>query len=214
MVDTEAQYSVLNKPTEPLSQKTSLVQGATGSKVYRWTSKCQVDLGRNQVTHSFLVIPECPDHLLGRDLLTKVQAHIHFVLDSIKVMDSQGQLLHVLTLSVMDEHRLFAMHGTSPPTEWPHKLDYWLRMYPQAWAEIAGVGLAAHRAPVVVEVKPLAQPIRVRQYSVSTEARKGIAPHINRLLEAGILKPCHSIWNTHFFPLRNQGEKITGQSRT
>jgi hypothetical protein len=60
MEDTGAQNSLLNKPTEPLSQKISLVQGATASKVYQWTSKCQVDLGRHQVTHSFLVIPECP----------------------------------------------------------------------------------------------------------------------------------------------------------
>lgn len=71
MVDTGAQYSVLNKTMEPLSQKTSLVQGATGSKVYQWTSRCQVKLGQNQVTHSFLVIPECPVPLLGRDLLIK-----------------------------------------------------------------------------------------------------------------------------------------------
>jgi hypothetical protein len=71
-VDTGAQYSVHNKPTEPLSQKISLVQGATGSKAYQWTGKCQVDLGWHQVTHSFLVIPECPAPLLGHDLLTKV----------------------------------------------------------------------------------------------------------------------------------------------
>jgi hypothetical protein len=45
MVDTGAQYSVLNKPTEPLSQRIILVQGATGSKAYQWTSKRQVDLG-------------------------------------------------------------------------------------------------------------------------------------------------------------------------
>jgi hypothetical protein len=87
MVDTEAQYSVLNKPTGPLSQKISLVQGATGSKTDQWTSKHPVDLGQHQVTHSFLVIPECPAPLLGHDLLTKVRAHIHFERDGIKVMD-------------------------------------------------------------------------------------------------------------------------------
>lgn len=144
------------------------------------------------MTHSFPVIPKCLAPLLGRDLLTKVRACIHFEPDSIKVMDGQGQPLHVLTLSLADERRLFAMHGTSPPTEWPHELDYWLRMYRQAWAEIAGVGLAAHRAPAVVESQSLGPAYWVRQYPMSTEARKGIAPHINCLLEAGILKPCHS----------------------
>jgi predicted aspartyl protease len=114
MVDTGAQYSVLNKPTELLSQRISLVQGATGSKAYQWTSKCQVDLGQHQVTHSFLVIPECPAPLLGRDLLTKVRAHIHFELDGIKVTDGQGQPLQVLTMSLEDEHHLFSLRGPPP----------------------------------------------------------------------------------------------------
>jgi hypothetical protein len=66
------------------------MHGATGSKAYQWTSKRQVDLGRHQVTHSFLVIPECPAPLLEHDLLTKVRAHIHFEPDGIKVTDGQG----------------------------------------------------------------------------------------------------------------------------
>jgi predicted aspartyl protease len=109
MVDTGAQYSVLNKPTEPLSQKISLVQGAIGSKAYQWTRKHQVDLGRHQVTHSFLVIPECPAPLLGHDLLPKVRAHIHFEPDGIKVTDGQGQPLQVLTMSFEDEYHLFSL---------------------------------------------------------------------------------------------------------
>jgi predicted aspartyl protease len=145
MVDTGAQYSVLNKPTEPLSKKISLVQGATGSKAYQWTSKHQVDLGRHQVTHSFLVIPECPAPLLGCDLLTKVRAHIHFELDSIRVTDGQGQHLQVLTTSLEDEHRLFSLRDPPPePIEWPPEMAYWIQTYPQAWAEIAGVGLVKH----------------------------------------------------------------------
>lgn len=133
MVDTGAQYSVLNKHIEPLSQKTSLVQGATRSKAYRWTSKRQVDLGCHQVTHSFLVIPECPAPLLGRDLLTKVKAQIHFEPDGIRVLDGQGQPLHILTLSLADEHRLFALQDKPynlPPSGWPHEMDYWVKTYP------------------------------------------------------------------------------------
>jgi hypothetical protein len=37
-----------------------------------------VDLDEKTVTHCFLVIPECPYPLLGRDLLTKMAAHIYF----------------------------------------------------------------------------------------------------------------------------------------
>jgi hypothetical protein len=38
-------------------------------------------------------------------------------------------------------------------------MAYWIQTYPQAWAEIVGVGLAEHRALVVVEIKVLDQPI-------------------------------------------------------
>ena len=39
MVDTGAQYSVLNPKFGPMSKKTSLVQGATRTKRYYWTTK-------------------------------------------------------------------------------------------------------------------------------------------------------------------------------
>jgi hypothetical protein len=117
-------------------------------------------LGRHQVTHSFLVIPECLALLLGRDLLTKVRAHSHFELDGIKVTDGQGQPLQVFTMSLEDEHHLFSLRGPPPKhIEWSPEMDYWIQTYPQAWAEIAGVGLAEHRAPVIVEIKASAQPI-------------------------------------------------------
>ena len=69
-----------------------------------------MDLGRHQVSHSFLVVPESPTPLISRDLLTKVGARIHFEPEEIKIMDKEGQPLqpaHVLTLSLADEHRLF-----------------------------------------------------------------------------------------------------------
>jgi hypothetical protein len=125
MVDIGAQYSVQIKPTGPLSQKISLVQGATGSKAYQWTSKCQVVLGQHQVTHSFLVIPECPAPLLGHDLLTKVRAHIHFELDGTKVMDGRGQPLQVLTVSLKAEHCLFSLQDPPlKPVEWSPEMTY------------------------------------------------------------------------------------------
>ena len=61
-----------------MSKKTSLVQGAMGTKRYCWTTEQKVDLGTHQVSHSFLVITEWPAPLLGRDLLTNVNAQIHF----------------------------------------------------------------------------------------------------------------------------------------
>ena len=68
----------------------------------------------------------------------------------------------------------------------------WVHKYPLAWAETAGVGLAKQRHPVVIELKAEATPLRVRQYPMSREARRGITPHIRRLMDAGILKRCQS----------------------
>ena len=79
LVDTGAEFSVLKTPLGKLRKnEKTLVIGATGQKSYPWTTTRTVDLGRNQVTHSFLVIPECPMPLLGRDLLTKLKAQIIF----------------------------------------------------------------------------------------------------------------------------------------
>ena len=61
MVDTGAQYSVLNQKDGPMSKKSSWVQGATGTKQYGWTTKRHVNLGAHQLR--ILVIDlsvQCP----------------------------------------------------------------------------------------------------------------------------------------------------------
>ena len=66
-----------------------------------------MNLGAHQVTHSFLVIPECPAPLLGRDLLSKVNAQIHFNHGQVSVLDGTGHPLQVLSLALKDEYRLY-----------------------------------------------------------------------------------------------------------
>lgn len=199
MVDTGAQYSVLNQKFGPMSKKTSLVQGATGTKRYYWTTKRKLDLGAQQVSHSFLVIPECPAPLLGRDLLTKVNAQTHFDSGGISVTDGLGQPIHVLSLALRDEYRLYS---PKPPAAVDPAMQQWIQKYPLAWVETAGVGLAKQRPPIVVELKPSATPVRVKQYPMSQEAWQGIMPHIQHLLKAGILNKCGSPWNTPLLPVK------------
>ncbi|KAB0353666.1 hypothetical protein FD755_023635 [Muntiacus reevesi] len=75
------------------------------------------------------------------------------------------------------------------------------------------MGLAKQRHPVVIELKAKATPVRVRQYPMSQEARRGITPHIRRritphirrLMNAGILKRCQSPWNTPLLPVKKPG---------
>ncbi|CAD7676918.1 unnamed protein product [Nyctereutes procyonoides] len=201
LVDTGAQHSVLTEAKGPLSSKTSWVQGATGGKLYRWTTERKVHLSTGQVTHSFLLVPDCPYPLLGRDLLSKVGAQIHFQQKGATITGAGGQPLQVLTLRLEDEHRL---HEDSPPSVQPLDSE-WLTNYPQAWVETAGMGLAVNQPPIIINLKPLATPISIRQYSMSKEAKEGIRPHIQRLLQLGILIPCQSPWNTPLLPVKKPG---------
>lgn len=99
--------------------------------------------------------------------------------------------MHTLTLKLEDEYRLLPQ----PPSA-PDDIDHWLREFPKAWAETGGIGLAEHRPPIFVEIKLGAEPVQVRQYPMSQEAKEGITPRIRHLLDLGILRPCRSAWNT------------------
>ena len=160
-----------------------------------------VDLGWNQVTHSFLVIPECPMPLLGRDLLTKLKAQITFAppgpIVSWRVEHPQTL---ALSLQLGEEYRIYQNESTPP-----EGLQDWLDQFPQAWAKTGGMGVARQVPPVVIEPKSGATPIGVLQYPMSKEAREDIRPHITRLLQQGILVPCKSPWNTPLLPVKKPG---------
>ncbi|XP_044906317.1 uncharacterized protein LOC123383275 [Felis catus] len=194
-----AQHSVLRTPQGKLASKKSWVQGVTGMSQYSWTTRRMVDLGMVWVSHSFMVIPECPYLLLGRDLLTKIGAQITFRQGGPQVTDGKGHPIQVLTMKLEDEYRL---HQEALPRE--DNIDRWLQEFPSVWAETGGggIGLAAHRTPVLVELKPGESPVRIKQYPMSQEALKGIQPHIRRLQSLGVLIPCQSPWNTPLLPVK------------
>ncbi|KAL4835790.1 hypothetical protein H8958_005192, partial [Nasalis larvatus] len=185
-----------------MSENLSWVQGATGIKKYPWTTQRTVDLGTGRVSHSFLVIPESPCPLLGRDLLTKMGAQIHFQSGGPKVTDSQKKPISILTITLEDEYRL---HQEQVPPD--QDINSWLQRFPETWAETGGLGLAKHRPAIFVEIKPGTDPVRVRQYPMPLEAKEGITPHIRRLLDQGVLRACHSPWNTPLLPVRKPNSK-------
>lgn len=199
LVDTGAAHSVLTKPQGPLSTARTAVQGATRSlnKLYPWTTKRTVDLGAQTVTHSFLVIPECPYPLLGRDLLRKLGAQILFSED--KASLSFGPPAKILVTCPISEEYLIQPESHHVSSQ--ALLKEFQDLYPLVWAESNPPGLAAHQTPIVVTLKPSATPIAIRQYPIKSEARIKISHHIRRLLDAGILWPCTSPWNTPLLPV-------------
>jgi hypothetical protein len=76
---------------------------------------------------------------------------------------------------------------------------------PGVWAEDNPPGLAVNIPPVAVEIKPGVTPIRVRQYPIPMRTQKGIAHHLQRLLNYGSLRPCQSAWNTPLLPVQKPG---------
>uniref|UniRef100_A0A8D2AF84 Uncharacterized protein n=1 Tax=Sciurus vulgaris TaxID=55149 RepID=A0A8D2AF84_SCIVU len=201
LVDTGAQHLVLLESSGPISHKKSWVIGDTGHQQYSWTTRRTVDLGMGQVTQSFLVIPECPAPLLGRDLLTKMGVQITFTPDCPEVTRSK-RITTALTMRLDDEHRLFGRQGAKIC-----HINNWLNRYPGAWAETAGTGLAAERPPIVIELKATSTPVAARQYPMTKEAREGIRPHIQCLLQQGILVKCQSPWNTPLLPVKKEVNK-------
>ncbi|XP_027291258.1 uncharacterized protein LOC113839186 [Cricetulus griseus] len=194
LVDTGAQHSVLLNTSGPLAYKKSWVIGAPGQKQYSWTIRKTVDLGTGRVTHSFLVIPECPAPLLGRDLLIKLGAQIAFKPDGLEVTYSRG--VTALTLRMFE----------TPPGQ-PSDIQQWLQEFPDAWAETAGMRLALNQPRVVIELQTTVTSIQVQQYPLSQEALQGIRPYIQCLLQQGILIPCQSSWNTPLLPDKKPGTR-------
>ena len=156
LIDTGAEYSVLQAPLGKTKNKKTLVVEATVQKSYPWTTSRTVDLGKSVVTHSFLVIPECPIPLLGRDLLTKLKAQITFTSSGPEL--SWGavppQALE-LSLQLGEEYRIYQKRLKATA---PEGLKDWLDQFPLAWAETGGMGMARQAPPIVVELKSGAPP--------------------------------------------------------
>lgn len=63
-----------------------------------------------KVIHSFIVIPECPYSLLGRDLLHKMKAQIYFTGKGVTI--STWPKVYALCLDLEEEYRLFSQTFT------------------------------------------------------------------------------------------------------
>lgn len=198
-MDTGATHSVVQAPVGPTTAWKIRVVGATGvAKSYPTSEGRITDLGRGLVTHPFLVTPECPDPLLGRDLLHKLRATITFDGREEPRIEVGGKLL--VTVPIDEEYLLYKKN----PPPGGELLEKWRREIPGVWAETNPPGLAKEQAPIHVQLTGTAQPVRVRQYPMTIEARRGVRENIRKLKAAGILVPVQSPWNTPLLPVKKQ----------
>ncbi|KAK1337411.1 hypothetical protein QTO34_002037 [Cnephaeus nilssonii] len=105
----------------------------------------------------------------------------------------------ILSLAVPreEEWRLYAPQSKASPLE--PELE---EEFPLVWAEGNPPGLAKDHGPILIDLKPGAQPVKIRQYPIPWEACLGIQVHLDRLLQWGLLKRCQSSWNTPLLPVK------------
>nr|XP_028562526.1 uncharacterized protein LOC114584662 [Podarcis muralis] len=201
MVDTGAAHSVLPMPVSKPTKQTINIIGATGkSQRAPFLQSVACCLGGQVVQHKFLYIPECPIPLLGRDLLSKLQAQISFQPTG-EVTMTTGQTGELSLEVPLREHWRLMMvkeeEGTIPE-------DLLQEVNPGVWAESNPPGMAKNIPPVIVKPKPFANPVAVNQYPIPRRAAEGVWIHLERLLRHGILRQCQSQWNTPLLPVKKE----------
>lgn len=55
---------------------------------------------------------------------------------------------------------------------------------------MAGLGHVGLQDPLYVELKTKTDPVSMHQYLISQDAGEGIKPHIDRMLQLGVLCKC------------------------
>uniref|UniRef100_A0A674J4X4 ribonuclease H n=1 Tax=Terrapene triunguis TaxID=2587831 RepID=A0A674J4X4_9SAUR len=190
LIDSEAARTAVNHPLQlPVADSLTVV-GATGKG-----TKCPVyapaecALGNRTLSHKLVYLPDCPTPLLGRDLLCRLGATLHFTQDEI-------------TLTLPPENAWIMTLATEPSAMQAPEWSQWEKqVFPLVWA--SGVpGKANRQTPVHIQLLPGKSPVRIKQYPIKREAREGLQETIDRFLECGVLRECQSAWNTPILPVR------------
>lgn len=192
-VDTGASYSAVNTKLGPLSDSTIQVVGVTGQVEERtFLRPLDIKFGGKEFDHQFLYMPNSPESLFGRDLLSMLEAKIIFEKGRVRLEFPEENIAKLFVVKEVEA------------AEIPQEIEQ--AVVPWVW-ETGVPGKSKAAQPVVIELKEGASPVRVRQYPLKLEARIGIAPMIEQFLSLGILQECESEFNTPIFPVRKPNGK-------
>jgi hypothetical protein len=155
----------------------------------------------DQVGYWFLYVPEAPGPLLGRDLLSKVGTTV-----SMDLGPPDIRALPVLTLEVSLEKEWYTHtpRDNKPVGAQPF-LGHISKRFQGVWDQDGRIRLETRHVPILVTVKPGANPVNQRQHPIPLEARKGILPHIQHLWDQGFLSEVQLAWNTPLLPVKKPG---------
>ncbi|KAK4812345.1 hypothetical protein QYF61_017122 [Mycteria americana] len=197
LIDTGATFSVLTQTLLPVSKQTVNIVGATG-QVERafFLRPLKFKIGKSVGIHKFLYLPEAPRPLLGRDLLEQLNAEIRFKDGEIEFKIPEENHIEILSLAL-----------TEPQVREEEIMqEIKDQVYPGVWA--SGIpGKAKNAELVVVKLKEGARPIRVKQYPLKLEDRRGVKHIIEEFIKFGLLTECSSEYNTPILPVKKPDGK-------
>uniref|UniRef100_A0A7M4FLL9 ribonuclease H n=1 Tax=Crocodylus porosus TaxID=8502 RepID=A0A7M4FLL9_CROPO len=185
LVDTGATFSMLPEkpPSGEGNGKYVTVEGIEGKQ-----SKLPIcrplltKVGNNLLEHAFVYSPACPVALLGRDLLTKLQAEIFFRGDQMVVQLPVKQGSNYQMVLLKDESSVVGIKDLE-------------NVNPQVWAD-GTPARAKHVMPVRIYLKEGEGPICVKQYTLNRQTRRGLKRLIEKFKGYGWLVEGSSPFNT------------------
>lgn len=136
---------------DPLIRKEPIFKVPPELELMPWTTARKVDLGQGTVTHSFLVMPDCPYPLIVRDLLRQLGTTITFS-ETEATLDLKNLAPPIpVNCPLSDEYRLtgenpddFNELGADNPL-----FREWVQKGPNVWVETNPLGLASHKPPMI-----------------------------------------------------------------
>ena len=175
-------YSVLISRAGPLSSKSCAVTGVDGKPhTHYFTGSFTCQFEQWLISHAFLVVPEFPTPLLGRDFLSSLGAILW-------LGDPEQPL--ILTLTKTDQ----------PEEQGPIPSHILQTVDPSVWDK--GITWRAINAqPVRISLRSEAAYPNKRQYLIKLGAKKGLQPIADKFLKHGLLVRCQSPWNTSILPV-------------
>uniref|UniRef100_A0A3Q3MMW4 ribonuclease H n=1 Tax=Labrus bergylta TaxID=56723 RepID=A0A3Q3MMW4_9LABR len=185
LVDTGATISCLNKRDLicPITSKTIQSVGITGvPQTEPLSIPLKIELDEIQLQHSFIVSSTVPMSLLGRDLLSKLNATITCSTDGVEIhipTNKAYQLFSDIILLTSVPSELWALHANH-------------------------VGLL-NVPPYEAHIDYTKYPVYVKQYPLSKEKEEGIRPVIESLLQQGVIIKRRSQNNTPINPILKPG---------
>ena len=192
LVDTGATHSVITvRPPgmqpQPGGPSRNVIDASGGVTKVPFLPKVKVKVGSKNLDHEFLFIEKCPASLLGRDLLMKLGAKLEFSPEGCHLaLGTTEAAAFLLTLKNPKSDL------TTPDSLLSQAIS---RVVPWVWAD-GTPGRAKRAEPVVVELKPGCQAVRVRQYPLKQDTKIGLQKVVKSLFEAGLIAPCQSEYNT------------------